>query len=148
MMPFRMCDKDSLPLEVQHYWPLVEACRIPRNERHMIGYLTIHESHVKKGETQRRLGVHIESPGEMRFGGELYPSEFHWGGGFLKEHVEGGLYMASNVENSCRVWNKSITSPALAAGHLGDMEHMKTLLGEGEVMEANKMYWLTDKTPH
>merc|ERR1712179_429060 len=113
MMPFRMGDRDSLPPEVQHYWPLVEACCITPNARREIGYLTIHESLVKKGETQRRPGVHIESPGAMKFGGELHPSEFHWGGGYIEQHVEGGLYMASNVENSCRVWNKSITRPAL-----------------------------------
>merc|ERR1712176_540425 len=33
-------------------------------------------------------------------------------------------------------------------GHHGDLEHVRGILGKGMGMEANTMYWLTDRTPH
>merc|ERR1712224_452256 len=62
MMPFIMGQRESLPAAYQHYWPLIEKCNIPREESGNVGYLTIHESLVKEGESQRRSGLHIESP--------------------------------------------------------------------------------------
>merc|ERR1712216_166374 len=63
MMPFIMGKIESLPEEYQHYWPLIKACHIPKQELGKIGYLTIHEGHVPKGQCQRRPGLHIETPG-------------------------------------------------------------------------------------
>ncbi len=40
-----------------------------------IAYLTVHESFVKKGETQRRPGIHIEAPLELVAGGHVAPHE-------------------------------------------------------------------------
>merc|ERR1712194_526766 len=62
--------------------------------------------------------------------------------------AEGGIYMASNVDNSCRVWDALITDPGLVTGQHGDLEHIREVLGKGDAMQSNKMYWLTDKTPH
>lgn len=45
-------------------------------------------------------------------------SEFH-----------GGLFMASTVANSTRVWNARITDSASVVGPLGDIEHLRCLLG-------------------
>ena len=56
----------------------------------------------------------------------------------LKTHYEyiGGLYMASNVSDSCRVWNCKVTNPEEIVGPLGDLEHMASYLGEGETLQA------------
>merc|ERR1712196_724748 len=117
-----------------------------------VGYLTIQESHVKEGDSQRRSGLHIESPGQvLTEGGKFRDARIDWGCGIVRgdmSRVYGGLYMASNVPNSCRVWDVQIGDPTAIASHLGDVEHLRDLLGEGIMLEAGTMYWMTDATPH
>ena len=77
---------------------------------------------------------------------------FGWGNGFWrpvseKPNLEGGIYMASNVSDSCRIYNCEIMNDALI-GELGDIEHLRGYLPEGETMKKNSIYWLTDRTPH
>lgn len=151
MMPFVMGKKASLPEELHHYWELIEACKLPRTELGKVGYLTIHESEVAEGNSQRRSGVHIEAPGYLAANSKWVEQRYNWGCGVVhydRSWVEGGIYMASNVAESCRFWNVKIKKTEWAAGHLGDMEHMREVLGDGQTMEANRMYWLTDATPH
>ena len=33
-------------------------------------------------------------------------------------------------------------------GQHGDIEHLRSALGPGEVMRPGQVYWITDKTPH
>ena len=66
MMPFVMGTKSSLPEELHGYWPIIECCvqtlykeagaATPPAKR--IGYLTVHESDVQGGTSQRRPGLH------------------------------------------------------------------------------------------
>ena len=81
MMPFIVGEnlKDcKLPDYLQNYWPLIEACLRPQYERrywHLwpkskipsdigkVYYLTIQESWVEPGNSQRRPGLHVDSPG-------------------------------------------------------------------------------------
>ena len=136
MMPFIMGDIESIPHEYQHYYPLIKACNIPEAELGKVGYLSIMESLVLKGETQRRPGVHIERPSnESSWGG--------WGGGSSWGGA-GGLYMGSNIDNMCRVWNKYIQSP----GPLGDCSHLVNSLGEPTLLKGNEIYWMHDRCPH
>merc|ERR1719387_2055180 len=65
LMPFIMGDKNSLPDYLQPYWPLVEACQLGDEEKRKVGYLTITESQVLPGETQRTPGLHIDAPGAV-----------------------------------------------------------------------------------
>eukprot|EP00746_Dinoflagellata_sp_MGD_P144033 gnl/MRDRNA2_/MRDRNA2_76800_c0_seq1.p1 gnl/MRDRNA2_/MRDRNA2_76800_c0~~gnl/MRDRNA2_/MRDRNA2_76800_c0_seq1.p1 ORF type:complete len:388 (-),score=67.70 gnl/MRDRNA2_/MRDRNA2_76800_c0_seq1:10-1173(-) len=150
MMPFIMGQKDSLPEAYQQYWPLIEQCKIPEQEN--IGYLSIQESLVREGDSQRRCGLHIESPGQvLTEGGKFTDHRIDWGCGIVRgdwSRVHGGIYMASNVPNSCKVWNVQISDPTAIAGNLGDIEHLRDLLGEGMMLEAGVMYWMTDATPH
>eukprot|EP00929_Paragymnodinium_shiwhaense_P103580 TRINITY_DN6719_c0_g1_i2.p1 TRINITY_DN6719_c0_g1~~TRINITY_DN6719_c0_g1_i2.p1 ORF type:complete len:361 (+),score=58.96 TRINITY_DN6719_c0_g1_i2:87-1169(+) len=151
MMPFEMGKKESLPANLHQYWPLIESCRLPESELGKIGFLTVQESMVSKGECQRRPGLHIESPGYMALSGEYTSKRYNWGCGIVNHDfsaVEGGIYMASSVAKSCRLWEAKISDVGAAAGHLGDMEHMREALGEGVFMEPDRMYWLTDATPH
>ena len=61
--------------------------------------------------------------------------------------MQGGIYMASSVSESCKVWNCSVEPEAVE--HLGDIEHLRSLLpGEGEVLKPGQLYWITDRTPH
>ena len=62
--------------------------------------------------------------------------------------------MVSNVNNSCRVWDCEILRPEAddaldIVGKHGDIEHLREFLpSTSQVMEANVLYWITDRTPH
>lgn len=153
MMPFIIGDPNSIPEEYQQYLPLLETCDAYRSERGRIGYLTIQESLVRKGQSQRRPGLHTEAPGLVLLpGGEgIRVVSSHWGmGDFCGEYdnLKGGIYMASSLSQSCRVWNVQIDNPGEVTGHLGDIEHFRELLEAGSTMDANELFWITDRTPH
>ncbi|KAJ3063101.1 hypothetical protein HDU99_004986, partial [Rhizoclosmatium hyalinum] len=111
-----------------------------------VGYLTIHESLVQEGATQRRPGLHIESPGALTKGPPLKAHAYHrwycWGGGklgngiegdvdeFGKVNVEGGIFMASNLDDTCRVWDCLVRDHGDVTFALGDIEHMRGAIGE------------------
>jgi hypothetical protein len=88
MMPMLMGRKDSLPAGLHGYWPMIERCRFDTDAT---VYLTVHESIVPRGETQRRSGIHTDAT--MRVGWGCSP----WGGG-------AGIYLAS-TDGDCRVWD-------------------------------------------
>eukprot|EP00930_Biecheleria_cincta_P038025 TRINITY_DN26125_c0_g1_i1.p1 TRINITY_DN26125_c0_g1~~TRINITY_DN26125_c0_g1_i1.p1 ORF type:complete len:351 (+),score=49.11 TRINITY_DN26125_c0_g1_i1:34-1086(+) len=148
MMPFRMGDISSVPEEYQHYWPLLLACELPNSELGRIGYLSIHESWVEQGTSQRRPGLHVESSNIMlEEGGKFVPTIASWGNAFGCREA-GGIYMGSNVSQSCQIWNWKITDPEMLLGPLGCIEHLRETLGDGIHMQAGEIWWLTDLTPH
>ena len=66
MMPFKMGEPDTIPKNMRQYLPLLACCPIKRLEIGQIGYLTIHESVAgKDNQSQRRGGVHTETPGRV-----------------------------------------------------------------------------------
>lgn len=143
MLPINLRNlAETLPAELQQYEALIERCpynlalelagkgsvdhdvdpradyapppdgRGPR--AHTIAYLTVTESMVRPGETQRRGGLHTEQPGLLRGGGGSFaPGQYHaWGSGSVRENLRmmmqgpvyvGGIYMASSLDNSCEV---------------------------------------------
>ena len=158
MMPFLMFDKDSLPEDLAVYWPLIKQCtdtlvygeslgdsvryRPTRNERRFhgappeslrqrVGYLTVHESVVPQGTSQRRPGLHTEGfcrlPCES---GKCVSTPYWHGWGFgscMREgEFEGGIFMASDVDDSCHVYNALV--PPEIVGRGGDIEHLRATL--------------------
>jgi len=152
MMPFVIGYKTTLPEEYRQYWPMIVACKGLRQEEGHIGYLTIHESTVSAGSSQRRPGLHVETPGViMTNGGETAMSVLaHWGGGDTGDGYQllGGIYMASNVSKTTKVWNVQVKEPHLMVGDLGDIEHLRDELDEGTILDAGELIWFTDTTPH
>ena len=147
-------------------------------EEGKICFLTIHESHVSCNQTQRRPGLHTDNPGTLiieeessssqertSFKGTGYDGKgsssvrfyeaHHWGMGVNlgRDKVQGGIYMASNVENSCAVWNSQVQcdenneNMEIIRKH-GDIEYLRPYLGPSTVMKPNNIYWITDRTPH
>ena len=163
MMPFVMgrdFRETRLPRYLRRYWDQIIKHCIMDSEVGKIGYLTIHESYVDEGTSQRRPGIHTESPGVVMLKdskGCVMNRYFGWGGGhsfnFKEMELEGGIFMASNVENSCRVWNCEILRPEVdsldVVGKHGDIEHLREFLpADSETMTAGHVYWITDRTPH
>ena len=127
-----------------------------------IGYLTIQESCVEPGETQRRPGLHIESPlGKGRLvpqpdykevGIDAYHNSewksIAWGTGrWCGTHHADGIYMASNTENSTKLYPYLVENSEKVTDIHGGLEEYKSDL-TGEIMKKDTMYWFTDKTPH
>jgi len=193
MMPFIVGETFAsckLPSSVQPYWPMIKACldplcldpRLERAWHHLgskedipselgkVNYLTIQECWVEQGTSQRRPGLHVDSPGKVKMRGEENePGDkgrgssqpykgHHWGEGCahsvpiqgaddLSYVLRGGIYISSSLQSSCRAWNCSVGHKAV--GRLGDIEHMREALpGPGEELQAGQMYWITDRTPH
>ena len=197
MMPF-ICgdtfDNCKLPDFLRPYYGLIELClqhQSYRENHHMwpkeyfssdlgkVYFLTIQESEVDPGQSQRRPGLHVDSPGwvniknveDMKPGqkgsgsSHLY-TDHRWGAGFchvfnldtqtdkdiwdiFEENLYvtfGGIYIASNVPDSTMVWNCAVDGEVI--GQHGDIEHLRSALGEGEVMRPGQVYWITDRTPH
>ena len=96
MMPFLVGATFSsckLPHYVSQYWDMIETClrqQICRAELGGVYYLTIQESLVEGGTSQRRPGLHVDSPGKVSIkedyceegGGQSQPFYgHHWGRG-------------------------------------------------------------------
>ena len=66
-MPIVIGQAETIPEELRHYVPLLAACPVNRSEWGKVGYLTIDERTVAEdGQSQRRGGLHTESPGVLR----------------------------------------------------------------------------------
>jgi hypothetical protein len=163
MMPFDYCDSNSLPIFCQQYWPIIETCLNFVVERGT-GYLTIDERPTAFGKSQRREGLHVESPGVLPIILESnHPSissprfvpgatRMSWGEGTLirSEHVKGGIFLGSNLANTTAVWNCRVRDEHgdIIAPH-GSIERCRALLGPpSRILDAGELVWLTDKTPH
>lgn len=148
MMPFVMGDPASLPENLRPYQPLIDACGVEKAEMGKIGYLTIMESDVEPGLSQRRGGVHVEKHPAGSWGGGGW-GRGNWGGGgwgrglFSKRRL-GGLYIASNMEGTTAVWDAHIDEPGLG----GDCEHLGDSLGQPTLLRAGELAWMTDSCPH
>lgn len=155
MMPFDLKNAASLPEVCRPYYSLVQkCCRVMSRmgyDDDTIGYLTIDERPTPSGTSQRRGGLHVESPGIMPLiQSGILPSdakfaietsrnvfvpgaEHHWGGGLMirSEYVQGGIFMASNIADTTAVWSCRIDDEdGEFIGAHGDIEHMREALGK------------------
>lgn len=150
MMPFIFGNHDTLPDDCKRYIPIIDLCaKFCTSELGKVCYLTIDESFVKKGYTQRRSGLHTESAGRnLNTGGMLSDNgTTHWGGG-----IDGGIFMASNIDKSTLVYNAYINDNLI--GFNGDVEYLRKTLDRypnkyyKQLIPANRLLWITDRTPH
>lgn len=151
MLPFILGDRASIPEEYQHYYKLVTACPVEEEQMGKVCYLTIHESRTTVAQPQRRGGLHVEGFLGVRGRCDTAPCWHPWGMG-RTGRFKGGLYMASSVSASCRLWNAQVPRRPSAALRSGcDVEHLRGVL-DSRVRAvkpmAGDLYWLTDATPH
>ncbi len=75
--------------------------------------------------------------------------EATWGHGeYIQEQCRGGIYMASNIRDTCAIWPCKLSEEALVGAH-GSLEHVRAYIPVKPIKcEANQLYWITDKTPH
>ncbi|KAJ1556281.1 hypothetical protein HK405_003359 [Cladochytrium tenue] len=162
MLPIIMGQHSSLPDKCKRYSDLINQClqHCP-DEVGKVGYLTVQECWVEPGDSQRRPGVHIESPVFFDGDGGVYAGHSMW-------CVKGGIFQASNVPDTCRVWDCVVRDHADIVGPLGSLEHLRhtldagphrgihtlpivdavTFSRNGENLLADCLAWMTDRTPH
>jgi hypothetical protein len=174
-MPFDLFNLEkSLPSYLYGYIHIIKKCRKyikshvemkkgilkdPEDIKHRIAYLTVDERPVHEvGRSQRREGLHVESPGAMRSEEIIeknhYTTELdyyhHWGFGRVSgEYLVGGIFLVSNMSHSTAVWNSRVhdTFGDVIAKH-GGLERCRSVLGEPKVLNAGELVWITDRTPH
>ncbi|KAI9364019.1 hypothetical protein DFJ73DRAFT_792773 [Zopfochytrium polystomum] len=148
MLPFVMGHDCTLPLKCRRYAGLIDLCLLHcPDELGQVGYLTVHEGFVEPGRSQRRPGLHIESPGFVEAlndrlvatggGGDgqslLLQKMERWGVGVGSDvlNIRGGLFQASSVSGTCRVWDCVIRDHAAVVGPHGSVEHLRGALCRG-----------------
>ena len=125
MMPFVFGRRDSVPENLLGYWPIISRCDLPVGR---VAYLTVHESWVARGQTQRRSGVHTDGTSAGGWGGGS------WGG-------PKGIYLAS-TDGSCRVWDRETWD----VDRLGALRAYPE--GKSMVLVPNTLYRISDRIPH
>ena len=67
--------------------------------------------------------------------------------------------MASNIDDTCAVWNCKIVEREVEDGQemkikvmdeMGGLEHLRVCLPKNKrhLLKGGKLYWITDRTPH
>lgn len=174
MLPFRMDDLDSVPDDLAHYKDTIESLvAISPTGDHLqrenqVGYLTIDEKVVKKGDTLRLKGLHIDGLGTD----DRYDMSI-WAISGVKRYVEGmwdeekkewrkrdskskwyhsaagigGMITVSNPAG-CRAWNHRAFEGTI--GKNGDCEHLREQFPEDEstIFEPNVAYWCNSSCVH
>lgn len=129
MMPIIFGDSSSIPEELHGYIPILEECNL---QWFTTAYLTITETIVEAGNSQRRPGIHTDRVRAGDWGGG-------WGGGYFENLPLEGIYIAS-TDGLTEIWDKQVTD----VGLMGECN----CLDPGITTKANTLYWMTDKTPH
>lgn len=129
MMPFLMGIEASIPTELLGYAEMALACT-GREEFGKVGYLTVHES-FQDGSPQRRPGLHTEGFGDLSWGGGS------WGG-------YGGLFLAKSLPDSCAIYDAFVRDTDFG----GAVPEEAVRNAPRHLMEANRIYWMHDRTPH
>lgn len=149
MMPYIQGEPDSIPKVYASYTDIVQSVFVKKGD---IGFLTIDESSVVAGKPHRgkrakyARALHTEagrSPDQIYQWGD----GGGWGGG-KKVTLDRGvkILIASNLDNSCAVWNAEHENTSLDGdiGHVADKYpyNEATFLKAGEVKEIGIL------TPH
>lgn len=160
MMPIILGDMKSIPTELKHYMPMVKSLFTSVQPKYLnqVGYLTIDESNVLKGETHRRPGLHVDGFYKGKAGS--------WGGsgpwaGARKNIIQmlekpiniddefqygpGMLLIASHP--GCVAWKQIFKG---MPGPDGECDHLISQCKENtkQILEPNMLYWLSPLTVH
>jgi hypothetical protein len=141
MMPFIQGDGSSLPAPYQSYSKIVDKLFLEKGE---VGFLTIDESFVGAGKSQRGFGaadrkVHVEVG---RVAKVYCWGDTGWGGSprtILDSDTK--VLISNSVSDTCRVWNEKETSYT-KDGDLSEYidkypEQTGMLLKQGEVAKIS-----------
>jgi len=141
MMPIVFGDINTIPKYLRDYNDIIKKCSFK------VGttvYLTIHESIVEKGKTQRGGGIHTDATGNSQYwGGNNYDGSSTFSltktGSIVPYNT--GIYIASS-DGGCNVYDCQIEK----SDNLGGIS--KKIKASKINCSPNNLYWITDRTPH
>lgn len=135
MMPVIIGSLDGVP---DNYAGLVnELFSMSENRFHGdIGYLTIDEKELKASETLRRAGLHVDGYYHGRCGA--------WGGGGGWGSVGNGMLTVSSTPH-CKAYLGMIDGEPESEG---ECDHLDLTGIQGEIFEANQVYWVDGACVH
>jgi hypothetical protein len=146
MMPFIQGDSSSLPEQYKSYSDIINKNYLEKGE---IGFLTIDESFVQGGKSQRgynstgiNRNVHIEvgrCENINRWGGSGGSS---WGGRYNTVLDDNTMVLIANsISNTCRLWDmeeRSYTRDGDLSAYIDRYpEHTGTMLKSGELAKIS-----------
>lgn len=148
MMPFIQGRGDSLPEAISHYADIIENHAL-EGEDGEIGLITIDESHVAEGSSQRGYGagertIHTEA---CRRPDKLHSWGYTWGPRpFVQLKPDVRVLIANSIDATCMIWNVEVTDTT----EDGDLS---LRAGEfkrdaGEMMAAGDLWEIGIFTPH
>jgi len=151
MMPFIQGDASSIPDAYRTYADIINSNFLEKGE---IGYLTIHESFVEAGRSQRgyngsgiKRNVHVEvgrRSGANRWGS----GQSSWGKGngtLLADTTK--VLIANSIGGTCRVWSDVIEMSPTVNGDLSEYID-KYPEDTGHLMDAGELAQISIFTPH
>ncbi len=149
MMPYIQGDINSVPEEYLAYSNIIKSVFLKKGD---IGYLTIDESKVNKGNPHRgtraktNRAIHTEA-------GRHPDQEYAWGGGWGREKPHRVLLdkdvtvlLANNLDNSCAIWNTEHKDTSID-GDIGHLSHLYPY-NQAIMMKAGEVHKIGILTPH
>lgn len=142
MMPLILGNLNTLP-SFLNKWETVIKDLFEHTNKELygkVGYLTIDEKKVKKGETHRRKGLHVDGVFKNKAGG--------WGGGndgAWGSKTHGMITISSHA--GCKAWNQEIYG---YPGPDGECDHLINQLDSEkcEIFEPNMAYHVSGMCVH
>lgn len=158
MLPIQLEDIESLPNDLAHYKQTVQELIEISPVKTGVGYLTIDEKMVKKGNTLRLKGLHVDGIGAddrpdlcvwSAIGTRHYISNL-WDEG-EKKWMQGAAGIGGMITVSspagCRAWNKDFEGNVKNNGNCEHLRHLFPDL-EATVFEADMAYWCNFSCVH
>lgn len=140
MMPLILGDLNSIPESLNHYKETFKDLFKLTDPKHFgkVGYITIDEKEVLKGNTHRRSGLHVDGVYNDSCGG--------WGGGGGWGSVGNGMITVSSVEG-CKAYNQKFDG---IIGKDGECDLLEDQLDESKatIFKKNTAYWVDGLCVH
>lgn len=146
MMPFIQGDSSSLPEIYKSYSKIINENFLEKNE---IGFLTIQESFVNRGNSQRgynstgiNRNVHIEVGRQIEKINSWGSGGSSWGGKYKTILDDNTMVLIANsVSDTCRIWNTKemrYTKDGDLSAYIEDYpENSGIMLKSGEVVKIS-----------
>ncbi len=148
MFPFKLFDLMTLPSECYTHTDIINIIKMCRShvmyDPDMNAYLTIHAMVQQSRIRIARPSIQCKHNRWVKR--DINNIEYRclaWGLGSWTDIPVGGIYMATTVPNSIKIWASTIEYPEDAS-----LEFARDDLGEWHIMESDRLYWMTDRTPH
>lgn len=158
MMPIVSCDPRTFPDSIRSYQNIVmETLLLFPQHYGKVVYLTIDEAHLKKGQTHRRPGLHVDGvfrTDDFSSGGSWGGGGGGWGGGAYRVtnlHQEGNGMILFASARGCDAWTNDKSFRTYEFSYEGSIEHCRKEIETSFSclhLKPNVAYWMNPYCIH